>query len=55
MMQLLEMILIQIVEEAAGPDRMTRDLEIVDMPVPVRADFVESRHAGHNIAGLQQA
>ena len=36
MMQLLEMILVEIVEEAARADRMPRDLEIVNVPVPVR-------------------
>ena len=46
MMQLLEVILIEIVEEPARSDRMLRDLEIVDVPFPVRANFVDRRHAG---------
>ena len=45
--QLLEMILIEIVEESARPDRMRGDLEIVDMLFPVRANFVDGRHAGY--------
>ena len=36
--QLLEMILIEIGEEARRADRMRRDLEIVNVPVPVLAD-----------------
>src|SRR5207342_1349510 len=35
MMELLEMVLVEIVEEATGSDRMRRDLQIVNMPVPV--------------------
>ena len=34
-MQLLEMVLIEIVEEPARADRMPRDLEIVNVLVPV--------------------
>ena len=45
-MELLEVILIEIVEEPARPDRMLRDLEIVDVPLPVRANVVDRRHAG---------
>ncbi len=45
MMQLLEVILIEIVEEPARADRMPGDLEIVDVPFPVGADFVDGRHA----------
>ena len=51
MMQLLEMILIEIVEEAARADRMPGDLEIVDVPFPVRAHVVDGRHADNNSAG----
>ena len=46
-MELLEVILIEIVEEAARADRMPRDLEIVNVPLPVRANVVDRRHAGH--------
>ena len=44
MMELLEMVLVEIVEKAAGTDRMTGDLEIVNMPVPVRAHVVCRSH-----------
>lgn len=44
--QFLEVILIQIVEKAARSDRMIGNLEIVDVPLPVAADFVDIRHAG---------
>ena len=43
--QLLEVILVEIVEEPARSDRMPRDLEVVDVPVPVGADVVDRRHA----------
>ncbi len=38
------MVLVEIVEKAAGADRMPRDLEIVNVPVPVRAHVVGRRH-----------
>jgi len=44
MVELLEMILVEIVEEAAGSDRMRRDLQIVNMPVPVQAHGVGRSH-----------
>ena len=37
------MILVEIVEESARSDRMRRDLEIVDVPVPVRAYAIDRR------------
>ncbi len=45
-MELFEMILVEIVEEAARSDRMLRDLEVVNVLVPVRAHLVDGRHAG---------
>ena len=55
MVQLLEMILIEIVEEPARSDRMPGDLEIVDVPFPVRAHLVDRRHADtyYRPTGLQ--
>ena len=44
-MQLLEVILVEIVEEPARPDRMPRDLEIVNVMLPVGADLVDGGHA----------
>ena len=46
-MQLFEVILIEIVEEAARADRMPRDLEIVNVLFPVRANVIDRRHSGH--------
>jgi hypothetical protein len=43
-MQLFEVILIEVVEEAARSNRMLRDLQIVNVPLPVGADFVGGRH-----------
>ena len=42
--KLFEMILIEIVEEAARSDRMLRDLEIVDVPFPVFTHLFDGRH-----------
>ncbi len=39
MVQLLEMILIEIGEEARGADRVAGDLEVVDVMIPVVADL----------------
>jgi hypothetical protein len=47
MVKLFEVILIEIVEEAARSDRMARDFEIVNVPVPVVANRVDGRHASH--------
>jgi hypothetical protein len=47
--ELLEMVLIEIVEESARPDRVPRDLEIVYVLFPVLADCVGRGHAGHYI------
>ena len=49
-MELFEMILVEIVEEAARADRMPRDLQIVNVPVPVLADLVDRRHGTHYTA-----
>jgi hypothetical protein len=38
MMELLEVILVEVLEEAGRPDRVRRDREIVDMGVPVGPD-----------------
>ena len=46
-MKLLEVILIEVVEESARPDGMTRDLEIVDVLIPVRPNVVYRRHGQH--------
>ena len=54
MMKLLEMVPIEIVEESAGADRMLSDLEVVDVPVPVRAHLIGRRHARHNNAALKR-
>ena len=51
MMQFLEMILIKVLKEAARPHRMLCDLQIVDMPFPISAHFVDGCHADNNIAG----
>ena len=50
MMELLEMIVIEVVEEAARSNRMFRDLEIVNVMVPVGADLVCCGHARDTIA-----
>jgi hypothetical protein len=42
-MELLEMVLIEVVEETAGADRMPGDFEIVNVPVPVLANLVGGR------------
>ncbi|HMB81778.1 MAG TPA: hypothetical protein VKI43_17000, partial [Vicinamibacterales bacterium] len=58
MMEFLEMVLIEIVEKPAGPDRMRRDLEIVNMPVPVRANLVCRSHGqtiSHRFATMSAA
>ena len=41
--QLLEMVLVEVVEESARADRMRRDLEVVDVLVPVFADAIDRR------------
>ena len=46
-MELFEMILIEIVEEAARADRLAADLEIVNVLVPVRADLVDGGHGSN--------
>ena len=51
MMQFLEMILIEVLKEAARTHRMPGDLEIVDVPFPISAHFVDGCHADNNIAG----
>ena len=57
-MELFEMILIEIVEKPARADRMPRDLEIVNVPVPVRADLVGRCHGqtiSHRFATMAAA
>ena len=44
MVKFLEVILIEIVKEAARADGMLRDLEIVDVLFPVRPHLFRSRH-----------
>jgi len=46
MVKLLEMVLLKIIEEAPRSDRVPRDIEIVDVSLPVAANFVDARHAG---------
>ncbi len=46
-MELFEMILVEIVEEAARSDRLAADLEVVNVLVPVRADLVDGGHASN--------
>src|SRR5436305_1666846 len=48
--ELLEMLLVEVVEKSARADGMPRDFDIVNVPVPVRADLVGRRHARDNIA-----
>ena len=45
MMELFEMILVEVVEEAARADGMSCDFQIVYVPAPVRAHVVDRRHA----------
>ena len=40
------MILVEIVEEPPGPDWMTGDFQIVDVPFPVVPNLVDGRHGG---------
>ena len=44
MVELLEVILVEVVEEPAGADRMPGDFEVVNVAVPVRADLVDALH-----------
>ena len=58
MVELLEMILIEIVEKPARADRMPRDLEIVNVLIPVRADVVGRCHGqtiSHGFATMASA
>jgi len=50
-MELFEVILVEIVEEAPGPDRMPRDRQVVDVMIPVAAHLRCRHHAGDTIAG----
>jgi hypothetical protein len=45
-MELLEVVFVEVVEESARADRVLGDLEIVNVPFPVRSDFVRFCHAG---------
>ena len=53
MMQLFEMVLVEICEESARTDRMRRDVEIVDVSLPVLADLRGRRHANHYNSAFQ--
>src|SRR6187401_2919610 len=53
MVQFFEMILIEIVKESARSNRMAGDREIMNVPLPVGAHFVDGRHADNNIAGAR--
>jgi len=44
--EFFEMVLFEIVEKPARSDRVSRNLEVVDVPLPIAADFVNGRHAG---------
>ena len=44
MMEFLEMILVEVIEEAARSHRMPRDVQIVNVPVPVRAHVIDGGH-----------
>ncbi len=46
MMQLLEVVLIEVGEEPRRSDGMRRDLEIVNVPVPVLANVGSSGNDG---------
>jgi hypothetical protein len=48
-MKLFEVILIQVVEKTAGTDRVPRDLEVVNVLIPVRAN-VGGRCHGQTIS-----
>ena len=43
MVQLLEVILVQVAEESGSADRMGRDLQVVDMVIPVSTDVLRRR------------
>ena len=43
-MQFFEMIAIEIVEKTAAPNRVLGDLRVVNLPVPVVADLLDSDH-----------
>ena len=45
-MKLFEVILLEVVEECSGADRVCRDVEIVNVLLPVRTDFAHGRHGG---------
>ena len=45
MVQFLEVVLIEVVEKPARADGVPRDLEIVDVLLPVFAHLIDGRHA----------
>ena len=47
--ELFEVVLIEVVKKSTRPDRVTRDLEVVNVPFPVLADSLSRGHAGHYI------
>ena len=50
-MELLEMVVIQIGEETTRSHRMLRNLKIMNVLIPVRADLIYRRHARHYTIG----
>jgi glycerol-3-phosphate dehydrogenase len=55
MMELLEVVLVEVLEEAARSDRVSGDLEVVNVPFPVGPDLLVRRavsHAPDNIANI---
>ena len=51
-MEFLEVIVIQIVEKAAGADRMPRDFQVVNMRVPVLTHVIGRRHRQNYIPDI---
>src|SRR5262245_48295524 len=51
MMQFFEMILVEIVKESTRANGMLGDFQVMDVPLPIGAHFVDGRHADNNIAG----
>jgi hypothetical protein len=41
------MVLLEVIEETAGADRVPGNFEIVNVPGPVLANLVDRRHAEH--------
>jgi hypothetical protein len=43
-MQFIEVILVEVVKKPARADRVLRDLQVVNVVIPVLADFRRRRH-----------